>query len=151
MPVWLRIVLFASLATNLLIVGAVIGAVVMHGGPRVGDHLAGVRDLGPAPFVQAFEPEMRRALVADLRREAGPLRQNRNDLRQRFEALLAALRAETFDRPAVERLIAEQRTLAVTRQEIGQSVLLDALESMPRSARLDYADRLDRSLRRDRR
>lgn len=150
MPIWLRVVLFGSLAANLLVIGMVVGAIVTHGGRPEARHFEAARDIGPAPFIQAFDPETRRALALEIRRDAGRLRQNREELRQRFEALLAALRAEDFDRATVDGIIAEQRGLSVARQEIGQAILVDALQAMPREARAAYADRLDRSLRRDR-
>lgn len=146
---WVKVLLALSLGLNLLIVGIVLGA--LGRGGLGGDRLEGARALGPLPFVAALEPRDRRALGRALRDQAEPLRQNREMLRARFEALLEALRAETFDRRAVEALIAEQRDLAVSRQRIGERILLDHLGSLSHGERLLYADRLDKSLRRGRR
>ena len=151
-PLWIRVLLVMSLAINLLIAGIVIGAVTSRGGdgsPRT--TVGAARDLGPLPFVMALEPSDRRALGGALRSEASSLRQNREALRVRFEALLGALRAEEFDRETVRRLLAEQRTLGVRRQEIGERILLDRREEMSAEERRGYADRLDRSLRRTQR
>lgn len=148
-PLWIRILLVLSLGVNLLIAGIVIGAVATRGGadgPRT--NIGAARDLGPLPFVMALEPADRRALGGALRSEARSLQENRAALRNRFEALLGALRAEEFDRDAVGRLLNEQRELGVRRQQIGERILLDRLESMSAEERRAYADRLDRSLRR---
>lgn len=153
-PLWIKITLAASLAVNLLIVGAILGTVAARDGfgdRRTGNRFDGTRELGPLPFVAALEPKDRRALGRALLQQAEPLRQNREMLRSRFEALLGALRADEFDRATVSGLIAEQRGLAVNRQEIGERILLDHLEGLSRADRLAYAERLDKSLRRDKR
>lgn len=147
-PRWMVVVLVVSLAVNLLVAGMILGALVGRDrGDRI-ERSSMSRDLGRTPFVMALDPEDRRALGRALMRDAAPLQANRAELRERFESLLAALRAETFDRAAVAQLIADQRTAATRRQEIGEAALLDFLESMSPEARRDYADRLDRSLRR---
>ncbi len=149
-PRWMTAVLVVSLALNLLIAGAFVGAALRH--DRGWDHGRQPgeisRDLGRTPFVAALEPEDRRAIGRRLMRDAGPLRENRAELRERFDRLLDALRAETFDRATVEALLAEQRAAGARRLEIGEQAILDRLEEMPADARRAYADRLDRSLRR---
>ena len=147
-PRWMTVALVVSVAVNLLILGLVVGASFGHDRDDMRTRMAGMRELGATPFVMALEPRDRVALGRALAREAEPLRTNRAELRQRFEALLSALRAETFDRASVERLIADQRTAASRRQEIGEAALLQFLEEMSPAERRAYADRLDRSLRR---
>lgn len=149
-PLWIRIALVVSLAVNLLIAGIVIGASVTRdrGANPVRAEIAAARDLGPLPFVVALEREDRRALARALRGEAASLRQNREELRVRFESLLTALRAEPFDAETVRGLMREQREIAVRRQEIGERILLERLGEMTPAERNAYADRLDRSLRR---
>lgn len=148
-PLWIRVTLVLSLAVNLLIAGIVVGAAVSHRGDRPdGDRLRAERDLGPVPFVMALEPEDRRALGRRLAENGESFRKNRAELRQRFEALLAALRADTFDVAAVQGLLAEQRGLAASRQEIGERIFLERLQAMSLEERRAYADRLDKSLRR---
>ncbi len=147
-PRWMRVTLVISLAVNLLIAGLVVGA-LLRGGPDRERRVA--RDFGGAPFVMALDPEDRRAVIAELRQEPGGLRGDRRKLRERFEALLAALRSAEFDRGAVQEILAEQRSVATARQAAGERLLLDRLEAMPRADRAAYADRLERSLRRGKR
>lgn len=143
-PRWMRILLVVSLAFNLLILGLVLGA-VLRGGPH--DRRI-ARDMGGAPFVMALAPADRAALIGEFHAEPGSLREDRRLLRERFHALLAALRAERFDRKAVQDLLAAQRGAAADRQAVGERLLLDRLEAMAPEARAAYADRLEHSLRR---
>ncbi len=142
---WMRVTLVISLAVNLLVAGLVVGALI-RGGPDRERRVA--RDFGGAPFVMALDREDRRAVIAELREEPGGLRGDRRKLRERFEALLAALRSTEFDREAVQEILAEQRGVAAARQAAGERLLLDRLEAMPQAERAAYADRLERSLRR---
>lgn len=145
-PVWLRIVLVVSLALNLLIAGLIVGATL---GDRRDGRDRSVRDLSGTPFFMALEPQERRALARAARSQSeDSLRESRRALRERFEALLNALRAESFDRGAVEALLAEQRAAASRRADLGEQVLLDHLQGLGVEERRAYADRLDASLRR---
>ncbi len=143
---WGRIVLVASLAFNLLIVGMVAGA--MLGGPRDRDRNPVLRDLGFGPFVGALPRHDRVALAAALRREAGPFRENRAELRRQFEAILDALRADPFDPAGLERLVAEQSRRIGERQRLGQRLLLERIAGMSAAERAAYAAALDHALRR---
>ncbi|MEL6799059.1 MAG: periplasmic heavy metal sensor [Pseudomonadota bacterium] len=148
-PLWMRITLVVSLALNLLVIGIVVGALATRGGREDGTRpLGALRDLGPTPFIVALDPEHRRDLAQSMRGEAASLRENREELRTRFEALLAALRADPFDPDAVAALLGEQRQVGARRQAIGEKLLLDHLASMSGAERAAYADRLDKSLRR---
>ena len=147
---WLKVALVVSLALNLLVIGAMIGAALGAGRPGERIRSEVPREFGRSPLVSALEREDRRAVGRELMREAGPLRQNRTDLRARFDRLLDALRAEPFDRAAVEALLSEQREAGARRLELAEAALLSRLAAMSPEARAAYAERLDRSLRRDR-
>lgn len=147
-PLWVRITLIVSLALNLLIIGAIVGALLGRGKP--GDDPRAARDLAAAPFVMALERGERRELLARMREQSEPMRENRAMLRARFEALLTALRDEIFDRDRIEELLSGQREVATARQQIGEVVLLDHLEMLSLEDRRAYASRLDGSLRRGR-
>jgi hypothetical protein len=101
-----------------------------------------------SPFLGALDGEDRRAVGRELMREEGSLRENRAELRARFERLLVAIRAEPFDRGAIEAILDEQRVVGARRLELAEEAVLDRLVAMTPEARAAYADRLDRSLRR---
>ncbi|MGI9393616.1 MAG: periplasmic heavy metal sensor [Boseongicola sp.] len=148
---WLVPALLVSLAVNLLIVGVVVGFVVSPKASNL-DHVGGsTRSLIGAPFVRALPQDDRQALMKAIGAERGRLRENREALRARFEALLGALNADPFDPEAVAKLLQEQRTVAIRRQQIGESLLIERLKSMTPAERADYSDRLAHALRRLRR
>jgi uncharacterized membrane protein len=145
---WVKVALVLSLGLNLAILGVIAGAWISPDGPRQTRIDAAARDMGATPFVRALEHEDRRALFEAMRREAEPLRQNRDELRLRFEALLGALRADPFDPFEVQSLLALQRGAATERQMIGERLLVDRLAAMSPAARDAFADRLEEGLRR---
>lgn len=142
---WGRIVLFASLALNLLVVGLVAGALLRH--DRF-DTRPPLRDLGYGPFGEALSKSDRRALAGETKRHAGELQVNREDIRQQFGAMLAALRAQPFDAAALQAVTAQQIAKLAERQAIGQQLLLDRITAMSDEDRAAFADRLERNLRR---
>ncbi len=143
---WGKIVLFVSLALNLLIVGLVVGT--MMGGPRDRDRNPASRDLGFGPFVHALPRADKAALGSALKREAGSFEQNRAALRRNFVAFLGALRTVPFDAEEARRLIAEQQGRVSERQRLGQKLLLERLVQMDPQDRAAYANALDRLLKR---
>lgn len=145
---WMGPALAVSLALNLLVAGAVAGAWMSGHRQDEVRRVAVDRMIGRTPFVAALDPDDRREVLRELRREAEPLARNRADLRARLDALLDALRAETFDRAQIEALIAEQRQIGARRMEIGEAALIDRIAAMSLEERRAYADRLDRSIRR---
>lgn len=148
---WVKILLAASLALNLLILGIIGGAVLSPDGPRGQRVDAAARDLGATPFVRAIDPSDRRELFQAFRREAEPLQRNREEMGLRFEALLGALKAETFDGSEIAALMALQRTAATERQQIGERILIGYLSGLSRDERVAYAVRLEEVVRRGRR
>lgn len=148
---WATPVLAVSLLFNMLIIGIVAGFIFANGGGK-SDRLDGMtRSLVGAPFIRALEPEYRRALAQEIRRDDSRLRENRSALRARFEALLNALNSDPFDPEAVRAILREQREIALRRQNIGEELLLDQLQKLSVEERAAYADRLARDLRRLRR
>lgn len=149
-PLWMRILLLASLAVNLLIVGLIVGAMLFGRGHGDGsERLRAARDLAPAPFVLAVEREDRRALVSELRERSAPYRRrDRAEVRAALEDLLHVLREEEFDAAAIQSLMEDERRRALGRQEAGQQVMLEYLSNLSDEERRAYADRLEEIVRR---
>ena len=149
---WLKPLLFASLALNLLIIGAIVGRALSPDNHRHRDRVEGpARSVIGEPFIRALSPEDRRDLLADLKNDAPRIRETRDNLRQRFQAFLAAIRADPFVPEEVERLMKDQRQVATGRQELGEALLMRRLQAMTPDERAAYADRLEKSLKRLRR
>lgn len=145
---WVMPVLLLSLAVNLLIAGLVAGAFLSPDGPRKGDDdRRTIRGVLGEPFFQALPAKDRRAMIRDVIGNREQFREGREALRERVASFLDALRAETFDRAEVERLLVEQRRAAISRQTFGEALLLDRLEAMSAEERADYADALEERLR----
>ncbi len=145
---WVMPLLFVSLGANLLIAGLVVGAMLSPDGPRKRGDNGSARGVIGEPFFRALPKEERRALMQDVVKNRTQIRESRESLRQRFEAFLAALRADPFDPVEISRLLAEQRQVAVGRQEIGETLLMKRLEAMTPAQRATYADALEQSLKR---
>ncbi len=146
---WGKILLFVSLAFNLLVVGLVAG--VLIGGPRDRDRNPALRDLGFGPFVWALPREDQRALREAMRGAEGSFRENRTRIRSQFEAILTALRAEPYDPSEVERLVVAQQDRISERQALGKRILLDRITVMSPDERVAYANKLAEALQRGRR
>lgn len=146
----MRIVLFASLALNLAVVGAVAGFLVM-GPPPPPRERPGGED--PAlPYTRALSEDQRRELRGALR---GAVMKDRQEMRGIREALmgdyrqaLALLRAEPYDAAAMEALMAAQAERSAAVRVRGQKVLADTLAAMSPEDRRAYADRLEETLSR---
>ncbi|MGJ8585406.1 MAG: periplasmic heavy metal sensor [Marinosulfonomonas sp.] len=144
---WPRVLLFGSLAMNLLIVGLLAGAVLRHG-PERRERVAELRDFGLGPFGNAFTKSDRRAIGVAMKERAGDLRKNRDVFRQEFTLLLDALRATPFDAQAVQDSVVAQRLEIEARQDIGQQLVLERISAMSDEDRAKFADRLERSMNR---
>lgn len=140
------VLLFFSLALNLLVVGAVAG-LVLTGGPK-GDPGRGAVDFGTGPLVRAMADEDRAALRETLRESRPFDRGDRIEMRQNTRALITLLREDTLDVSAVRDVIGRQQQ----RLRAGQDQLLDAwlgqIDAMTPEARAAYADRLAGQMRR---
>lgn len=139
---WMRVLLFVSLALNLLVVGAVAGF-VLNGRPMPrGDRADPV-----LPYTRAFDEEQRHALWRDLRtglpREGAPLREGYLD---DYRTALEILRADPYDPARMEALLAAQAARGAEVRARGQKVLSGYLAAMSPEARKAYADRLEQEI-----
>ena len=140
----LRIALALSLAFNLLVVGLVVGALLRNGDPRSRI----VRDLDFGPFTEALSPRDRDALRREFVARAPEMRDMRREIRGDLEALLAVLRREPFDAQALQSVLDNQQVRMARRIELGRELLLERLAAMSPAERAEFADRLEKRLRR---
>lgn len=137
-----RIILVASLAVNLLVLGLAMGAVFSGragGPPRF--------DLNLGPYARALNASDRQAIGQTLR--------DRNDLRPMAggerraakQAFLDALRADPFDPTLIEDQLSAQRDRTMRLVNAGQAAMIERINGMSNEQRVQFADRLDRELR----
>ncbi|MEM8957921.1 MAG: periplasmic heavy metal sensor [Pseudomonadota bacterium] len=134
-----------SLALNLLVIGAIVGALLLArgGGPeRRGEEL---RAAGRLPVAAMLPPHARAALWDGLRADgAGDREAYRAAFRAGAEQLDAALRADPFDPARVAALFAERRAFRDARAAEVDLVLVEVLAGMSVQERRAFADRMSR-------
>lgn len=143
---WVRIVLFASLAVNLAVIGIVAGA--MYARPHGPDHRSGGRE-PVTPYARAFDEDQRRALRNALRDGfRGTHEAEKQALLEGYQKALVMIRADNFDVEAMGELLAAQTTRSEQRRERGNAILTETLSAMSVKERQKYADRLEEQIAR---
>ena len=144
---WVRVLLFVSLALNILVIGVVAGGALF--GEKWKRHQMAVRlESAGGPLVLALDRDERRAIERKLRRAHRQNVINPPRHREEMRGLLADIRAEPFDAQAVEARLVRLRTIFADRLAFGQTALIEHLAEMPAEDRAAYADRLEKVLRR---
>lgn len=146
------IVLIASLMTNALIAGVVIGGYAA--GLRVASVTAersdvregrggrGRLDVSPRALIGSLPEEYRRDAIAVLRSQGGD---GRALLRERFDARRAvqsALRAEPFDREAALNALDRYADAEIAVRRRGGRIVVDIIEGLPPEVRRDLGERM---------
>lgn len=141
---WKRVVLVSSLALNLVIVG-IVGGAMLNGGPKNGPQRF---DLTVGPLTRSMDEQHREAVREALHDSGAFQRRERNAMRADNAAMIAALRAETFDRDLFHEVLVRQRN----RLQAGQDAVLGAISTqvgeMTAQERAAFADRVEEQLRR---
>jgi uncharacterized membrane protein len=142
---WLRLLLVASLAVNLLVVGIVAGALIGRGDDR---RHGPPRDLASAVYLRAL-PDDQRAALEEALAETLPERESRRAaIAAELAATLGVLRAEPFEPARLAERIAHQRGAISARSGIGDRLFVERIAAMTQAERHNYADALERMLRR---
>ncbi|MBY6112846.1 periplasmic heavy metal sensor [Mameliella alba] len=138
---WLRVMLFVSLALNLLVMGAVAGFVVKGPPSPRGDRSDPV-----LPYTRAFDEEQRRALRRALWRSFPKDGSVRAAYLADYQQALGILRSDPFDRAALAALLTAQSERGAEARLRGQEVLMTFLGELSADERKAYADRLEEEL-----
>jgi len=136
-----KILLGVSLAANLAVVGVLGGAMLRHSKGEPGRD-RGLR--GPA-FIQALEPADRRTLVESMRAGRDG---SRTQQREQMQRLVAALRANEFDREAMKAALSARADTSRATQAGAHDTWLSIVSGMSVQQRVEYADRLEQALQR---
>lgn len=144
-PRWMKVALAVSLAVNLAVAGLVAGAVLKDGPPH---RAAAGQDFGFGPFTDALSKADRAALRQGFLSAAPEFRDQRRQARAEFDGVLAALRAVPFDAPGLRALLDAQHARAMSRFEIGRTLIYDRITAMTPEDRAAFADRLEQGLKR---
>lgn len=148
-PRTIKLVLVASLALNLLVLGAVSGAVLSGKGSK--DQRVQMSH-GLTPYVRALDKEQRRALGGEFRSKGGKFRVSRDDVRTAYAPVLTLLRAENFDAVAFQAAMDAQsnafRDQNRSRDTAGRAGLVKVVGSMSTQERAAFAQALSEALER---
>jgi len=139
----LRVLLFASLALNLLFVGLVAGALLRGDDQRKGVRPAGGMEIGVTPVLRALGPEDRKELGRALRNELRGRGEGRQAAQNRLRAFAAVLRQEEVDQAALEGLLAEHSAEMTQRVGVVQAQLAKRLAEKSAEERAMIAARLE--------
>lgn len=143
----IRILLFASLALNLLIIGTVAGA-LLSGGPRGPDPRRSAEG-AMFPLIRALPSESRDGLRDRYRETSRSYGDRKTERAAQRTEILALLRADPFDATAFATYLDTQFARARERGVAGRSALVEQIEALSASERQAYADRLEDYLSRD--
>lgn len=143
----MRLALGLSLALNVMILGALGGAMWRHGGPgpRGDGDLPGLRSYA-SPYVQALPPEARRDLHGKMRSSGKAHHLDRAARRALYDEMLAALRAEPFQADVAAAVLAAQGEAAASVLTVAHNAWLAEVSAMDTAARKAYADKLQERL-----
>lgn len=138
-PLWMRVALTLSLVVNMMVAGVVIGGItgrLRHPPPPLGEVNLGA-------FTPALADEDRKAIRERAAAEGLSMREAMRTARAEQAAIIAALRAEPWDREAVVGLMAQIRSRAATRLDLGGRLVLERLDAMSPGERKALADRME--------
>lgn len=139
---WLKYALIASLALNLLIVGAVAGTMIgfgkHHHGPRVG-HPRG-EDFGLMGLTRTLPEERRKEVRKQLREDRGKLRPLFEDIRAARREAADKLAADPFDRTALEGALATVSDRERTLRQEAVGIFLGHVERLTADERRTLAE-----------
>ena len=130
--VTLLVVLFVSLAANLLIAGF---AVSRFSGGRPPGFGGGDLDRLVTLGIGAFPPEIQDDIRQRVQDERPKFRNYLMGLRQTRQTMFDAMRAPDFDRKALDDAFAELRDELNGIQVVGQAIVADAVAAAPPEAR----------------
>jgi hypothetical protein len=129
--VTLLVVLFVSLAANLVVAGFSVARFSGGRPPGFGGDLDRLVTLG----IGAFPPEIQDNIRQKVQEERPKFRDYLMGLRQTRQKMFDAMRAADFNRQALDDAFAELRGELNGMQVIGQSIVADAVQAAPPAAR----------------
>jgi uncharacterized membrane protein len=144
----LKVLLFGSLALNLLIVGVVAG-VILSGGPGK-DRREARSDVGGFTLVRALPRDARADLRARFETKRKELRASGGNNAPSKQDILTSLRATPFDPQAFADLVSTQTRSLAERGRLGQEALVEQVAEMTDDERRAYADDVEEAFSRRR-
>lgn len=139
---WVKYLLILSLGLNLLFVGLSAGAMLRRHPHQQFDGGRAISALGLRFYYRALDDGAKSALDAAIDGNRSRIRAGRDNYRAHLALLAEAIRAEPYDRTAVQAVLDAQAAAITGNIALGQELLLDRISAMPPKARQALADRL---------
>lgn len=140
---WVKVLFWVSLGFNLLVIGAVSGAMFLHEGP------SGFRPPRPQdmalPYIRALPDNLRDDLRKSVGGELRGKAPNRAAMAEQLRQSADLLRANPFDPAALEEQLLARFNEMNEIQRVGTKRLVEVLSTMSDAERMDYADALLRA------
>ncbi len=130
--VTLIVLLFVSLAANLMIAGFTVARFTGPGGPGGG---VGDIDRIVALGIRAFPREIQGDIRDQVRAHRREFRSGLDAVQGARQQMFAAMRADPFDRAALDAAFADVRSTTNEVQMIGQNIVADAIANAPANVR----------------
>ncbi len=142
-PRWMKIVLGVSLAFNVLIIAAVGGLAIRHGGPHGG---AGFRDL--RSFARFAPEEHRDEARAVLERHQEDYRAGRQRIRDARQEAADIFKADPYNEEALESALSEIRAASGDIQALAHGAMVEIGAGMTAEQRAEVIEKLGKRSRR---
>lgn len=136
-----RIWLWVSLALNMLLIGAILGGLAYRAhAPAPPPQDASASRLAPRGFAAALPPEHRAAYRQAARQALRAAREDIRAVREARRDVAELVRADPFDRQALEQALGRLRTAQGVVEARSQTVVIDVLADMTVEERRVVAD-----------
>jgi hypothetical protein len=145
---WLVPLLVASVAVNLIIVGAAVSEQFWSHGGRKSSHSAA--DLMPRSFFRGLDDERREELVEVFRTRKTEWREERRALSDAAAALADALEREPFETQPALSAIADHAAPSHRLVDLGAGAATDLVEALTPEERRDLAKAIRQRIEEDR-
>jgi uncharacterized membrane protein len=119
----------------------IVGGIIRHDRHPSG---AVVGDIRMGPLTEALSRGDREALRRSAQQESKGFRSMRQAALRDNARLIAALRAEPWDKASIQQVLAGHRDRLLQRSELGERLMLERLGQMSTEERRAFADRLER-------
>lgn len=136
---WVKFLLAASLAMNLLVIGAVGSAIFAF---KTGSGPFGAHKMGSSPFSFALSRQDRKRIGREIRQQMQSQHKDLPKPGQIYLELQRAMTAEVYDKDAVHALITAHQDTGMKQQAIAQRLFLERLDNMTVAQRQKFAKRL---------
>jgi uncharacterized membrane protein len=136
---WKKMLFVASLAVNVLVIGALAGAAFKHKGSDKSNMGASMQ----GAMIRALPHDHRKALGQSMRGDGNQFKKQRGQSREVKAALKAAIAAVPFDAEALRAVFERQKQVRAVFSDRGDTLWIDLISKMTDDERAAFAEDID--------